>query len=145
MWLEARRRADGPAGDLEALLLDLLASEGSRLVDSVKSGGLDKHGGYLALNGIVALAQEEAIAKGVLHTVERTRRLPRCLQWSERLPDFVVSPDSVERLEAAFSAFDGRISQWAEAHREDWGRLLSDCGKALYRARRPVQLPSGGP
>jgi hypothetical protein len=147
LWLEGRRQRGStvPQEGLEARLLHLVPSEGSSLVDVVIRGGLNNGGEYLALNGIVALAQEEAIAQGVLHGVERTRRLPRCLIWSDRLPDFVVDPAMSEELEEAFSAFDGRISQWVEAHPEDWGRLLSDCGKALYKARRPVQLPSGGP
>jgi hypothetical protein len=131
----------GEVMNLETSLLAATRGRRSDLNDLINGGGL--YAGYLSLNGVIVIPQREAIREGVLRTSKRHRRMVRPLQWSERLPDYVVAPSSSGELEHTFEEMKRRFYEWIGTHAELQRTLSSECAMALFNAR-PRPLSAGG-
>jgi hypothetical protein len=127
-----------PTG-LEAVLLSALEPEERRLHELLVKGGPT----ILPINGMIVPAQREALKLGLLRREERRHRPPRCLQWSESLPDYVGVDDRIAELEESLWHLNDRLGAWSEANKVKWNALTSECSKALRQVRpapRAVRL-----
>lgn len=136
-------------GGLEGELFAALGDRESDLYRLIRDQWL--RGEKLLWNGIIVVAQREAISAGVLYPASSPQRLPRSLQWSQSLPNYVADPERLDALEAAFSELDDGLARFAHTDRDLWKRLLAESGQAIAAARpRPsmsapqFDVPSGG-
>jgi hypothetical protein len=132
----------GEAINLETWLLAATGGRKSDLNDLINGGSL--YSGYLSLNGLIVIPQREAIRQGALRTSKRNRRLVGSLQWSARLPDYVMAPRSSDELERSFEEMKLRFHEWVGTHAELRRKLSSECAMALFNAR-PRPPSDAGP
>jgi hypothetical protein len=98
----------------------------------------------LPLNGLLAIAQREAVAAGVLVRTPRQGRTPRSLKWSKTLPAFAVDRVVLRAVETAFDEMNERLNNWMDSEEDLWDLLVSECTEALYIARPPTIFAPGG-
>jgi hypothetical protein len=128
---------------LEARLLSALGDSTCDLYALINDRWLDGEKN-MAVNGLVVLAQREALSRGLLYRLPVEGRLPRSLAWSK-------SPFRYEGDSAALEPFEDPAGQLAEdvfdldnsANRE-WKTLMEEAKRVLYNSRPYFHFEGGG-
>lgn len=141
--LRFARRGEGTTVGLEAELLEALGDGQVDLFTLINDRW--RRGQTLAVNGVIVVAQREALAHGLLQRVPTEQRLPKALKWSRSLPSYESRPDHLANLADAGSAFAEDVAHLKRSRNLAWAVLVRETQSAVAGAR-PVffSLGDGG-
>jgi hypothetical protein len=128
-----------PAG-IEGRLLAHLGPEPTSVREVVAVRWLDND--FLPLNGVVVLAQREAVDAGLLNVV-RSRAQPKPLRWTQGHTTVTANSHQVRHLEPAAAAMARRLEAFKRLDEATWNRLVIECGRVLAYTR-PLFLSDAG-
>lgn len=131
---------ESPITGLEANLLSALGNSSCDLYALINDRWLDQE--TLPVNGIVVLAQREALSRGLLFREQLDGRLPKSLAWAKSSLTYAGDSNAVQVFQdAAAQLVDDVIDNAAGF---EWKTLVREISAAVLCSRPYFRFESGG-
>jgi hypothetical protein len=121
-----RLQASTPSGFLERLLFDLMDSDAADLYELVVQRWPMDGYAHLPMNGVIVLAQREALTAGLLHRSTKSPVRARCLRWSEPLAHLDADRSKIAECESALTDLASRLRSYTSQAPAVWNGLINE-------------------